>query len=198
MDAELHRLLSELIAVLLDAGHDRWAAAYAALDERVVAGDRAAAPAVLATYGGMGSINDLDLGDARFDALRTQVFERATALVPPTGRPGPEELKVVARSRADRRRDRRARVAEAFAPELVERALDLLELMELAWHDCYGEVTPPEPVVDDVLVLGDGSLADLVGAARLAVIDWRDTRLAAQARRSGFRSPPEGDGNFLR
>ncbi len=64
-------------------------------------------------------------------------------------------------------------------------ALDLLELVELAWHDCYGEVTPSSDVVEDILVVSDGTLEGLVRAARLAVVDRRNLKLAAQGRRSG-------------
>jgi hypothetical protein len=43
--------------------------------------------------------------------------------------------------------------------------LELLELTDFAWHDCYGEVTPPEHVVDDLFVVAQGTLAGLVRAA---------------------------------
>jgi hypothetical protein len=49
-------------------------------------------------------------------------------------------------SRADRRRARTTDVTALFG-ENAAAALDLLELTELAWHDCYGEVTPPDGVV---------------------------------------------------
>ncbi|TPW13658.1 MAG: hypothetical protein FD127_1893 [Acidimicrobiaceae bacterium] len=58
-------------------------------------------------------------------------------------------------------------------------ALDLLELLELAWHDCYGEITPAHNVVADVLVLSEGTLSGRVLACRLAVTDWRDLHVAA-------------------
>jgi hypothetical protein len=61
----------------------------------------------------------------------------------------------------------------------VEAALDVLELTEFAWHDCYGEVTPPDAVVDDIVVCSQGQLADLARAARLAVADSRDLRVWA-------------------
>jgi len=67
----------------------------------------------------------------------------------------------------------------------TDRALDLLELLELAWHDTYGEVTPPEEVIDDILLLSEGNLRLLIRWARLAVTDWRDVRLAADAARNG-------------
>lgn len=68
-----------------------------------------------------------------------------------------------------------------LGPDAAEAALDVLELTELAWHDCYGEVTPPEDVVDDVLACSRGELAGFARAARLAVTDRRDLRLAADA-----------------
>ena len=59
-----------------------------------------------------------------------------------------------------------------------------MELTELAWHDCYHELTFPDAVLDDLLVLAQGSVAKLVTAALLAVSDWRDLRLAADDLRS--------------
>ena len=87
-------------------------------------------------------------------------------------------------SRAERREDRRPRVAARFSAADVEPALDLLELLELAWHDCYGDITPSEAIVDDVLLLADGQLEGLIRSARLAVTDWRDLMVAAAARRA--------------
>jgi predicted kinase len=46
--------------------------------------------------------------------------------------------------------------------------------MEMAWHDCYGEVAPSDDVVDDVLLCSEGTLDGLVNAAHLAVVDRRD------------------------
>jgi len=55
----------------------------------------------------------------------------------------------------------------------------------MAWHDCYGEVSPPEEVIDDVLLCSGGTLGGLIEAAQLAVIDRRDLKLRADdARRS--------------
>jgi hypothetical protein len=28
----------------------------------------------------------------------------------------------------------------------------VFDLMEMAWHDCYGEITPSDRVIDDVLL----------------------------------------------
>lgn len=38
-------------------------------------------------------------------------------------------------------------------------ALDLLELLELAWHGCYGESSPSEDIIDDMLYATAGSTA---------------------------------------
>jgi hypothetical protein len=67
--------------------------------------------------------------------------------------------------------------------EHADAALDLLELLELAWHDCYGDVSPSEDIVDDVLLVSRGRLDQLIHAARLAVTDWRDLKVAAERRR---------------
>ncbi len=68
----------------------------------------------------------------------------------------------------------------AFGEEMASVALDLLELTELAWHDCYGEISPSEGVVDDMLLLSEGHIDRLISVARLAVVDWRDLRVAAE------------------
>jgi hypothetical protein len=87
--------------------------------------------------------------------------------------------------RAERRAARRTKVAVMFA-DRTDRALDLLELMEMAWHDAYGEITPPDGVIDDVLLLSEGNLRALIRWARIAVEDSRDVRVAAdKARVSG-------------
>jgi hypothetical protein len=90
----------------------------------------------------------------------------------------------VALSRADRRGARYSRVVEALGEPAADRALDLLELVELAWHDCYSEITPPEQVIDDILTLSEGTLSGLIAGAHLAVVDWRDARVAADALRN--------------
>jgi hypothetical protein len=87
----------------------------------------------------------------------------------------------VAVSRAERRKERQPRVRAVFADRDVKSALDLLELLELAWHDCYHEISPSEEIIDDVLLLSDGSIDKLISAARLAVTDWRDLKMAAAA-----------------
>lgn len=81
--------------------------------------------------------------------------------------------------RKNRRAARRDRVEAVMGATRVDAALDVIELMELAWHDCYGEPSPPEQVIDDVLTVSRGDLASLASAALLGVTDWRDLRLAA-------------------
>jgi hypothetical protein len=90
-------------------------------------------------------------------------------------------------SRAERRDERRERVASRFGEAYADAALDLLELTELAWHDCYGEISPSEDVVDDILICSRSELAGLIRAARLAVTDWRDLKLWAETERRGSR-----------
>jgi hypothetical protein len=36
--------------------------------------------------------------------------------------------------------------------------LDLLELTEYAWHDCYREITPPDDVILNILICSRGEL----------------------------------------
>ena len=86
-------------------------------------------------------------------------------------------------SRADRRRERESRVRAVFADRQVSPALDLLELLELARHDCYGDISPPEDIVDDLLLLSEGSMDKLAAAAKLATTDWRDVKIAASTAR---------------
>ena len=80
-------------------------------------------------------------------------------------------------SRADRR-ERQPRAVELFGPA-SDAALDVLELLELAWHDSYGEPTPPDDVIDDIWTTCNRNLTDLIFAARLAVTDRRDLRMNA-------------------
>ena len=84
------------------------------------------------------------------------------------------------------RRERRAERRPAFEATFGSQqdvALDLVEILELAWHDCYGELTPPPAVIDDLLVCSRGRLDELVRAAHLAVVDWRDLRVRAASLR---------------
>jgi aminoglycoside 6'-N-acetyltransferase len=81
--------------------------------------------------------------------------------------------------RRQRRAEREPRFREVFGAD-TDLALDALELTELAWHDCYSEVAPPDEVVDDILAVSGGTLPGLLRAAWLAVQDPRDLRLLAQ------------------
>jgi hypothetical protein len=86
--------------------------------------------------------------------------------------------------RAERRKERTPLALEVFGEERARLALDLLELTELAWHDCYGEITPSEGFVEDMLLLSEGSIERLIEVARLAVTDWRDVKVAADELRN--------------
>lgn len=92
----------------------------------------------------------------------------------------PGSVLTMAVGRAERRADRRTKVAVLFA-DRTDRALDLLELLEMAWHDTYDEVTPPEDVIEDILLLSEGNIRLLIRWARIAVTDPRDARVAADA-----------------
>ncbi|MFC7724102.1 hypothetical protein ACFQW6_03215 [Nocardioides sp. GCM10028917] len=85
---------------------------------------------------------------------------------------------VAASSRDERREGARDRATLEFG-DRADAALDLLELLELAWHDSHGDPTPPTEVVEDVWVVASGDLGQLASASRLAVTDWGDLRLAA-------------------
>jgi hypothetical protein len=75
-------------------------------------------------------------------------------------------------------------VLALFGDDLAPFALDLLELTELAWHDSYGEITPSEDMIEDMLLLSEGRIEGLIQAARLGVTDWRDLKVAAEQYRS--------------
>jgi hypothetical protein len=85
--------------------------------------------------------------------------------------------------RAERRKSREGKILPVFGPDRTSAALDVLELLEFAWHDCYGDITPSEEIVDDMILLSDGRLDRFVEMALLALKDWRDLRIAADARR---------------
>jgi hypothetical protein len=75
----------------------------------------------------------------------------------------------------------RPRIVELFGADAVERVEQVLTLMEMAWHDCYGQVAPPQTVLDNILACSGGTLDGLVDAAYLAVIDSRDLAIRASA-----------------
>jgi hypothetical protein len=86
--------------------------------------------------------------------------------------------------RAERFREWQPRVMDLFGPGQADTVFFLLELTEMAWHDCFGEVSPPQQIVDDILICSQGDLAQLVAAARLAVVDFRDLRVWADRLRA--------------
>lgn len=90
--------------------------------------------------------------------------------------------------RAERMVERRPRVVAIFGDALTSPVLDLLELTELAWHDCYGEITPPEHIIDDILFCSGGEVIKLIRAALLAVQDHRDLKLWADQLRTLSKS----------
>jgi hypothetical protein len=92
--------------------------------------------------------------------------------------------------RAERFEARKARVIAVFgdADEALRAVDGVFALMEMAWHDCYAEPTPPEEVIDEVLLCSGGTLAGLIDAARLAVVDRRDLSVWASALRGQART----------
>lgn len=80
------------------------------------------------------------------------------------------------------------RITAEFGDALAPRVVDVLTLGEYAWHDCYGEPSPPEGVIDDIFVVANGDLARFVETVLLAVTDSRDLRLAAEAQRRQARA----------
>lgn len=82
--------------------------------------------------------------------------------------------------RAARRAERSALVESVLGKSQAPAGLDLLELTEYAWHDCYEEITPPDEVIRNIVTCSEGDLAMMVRAARLAVADWRDLQLWAE------------------
>lgn len=83
----------------------------------------------------------------------------------------------------DRRRNRTPRATDVFGSRAAA-ALDALALLDLAWHDCYGEPCPPEQVIEDIWLVANGDLAQFVSAAHLAVLDFRDLRMSANEMRN--------------
>jgi hypothetical protein len=87
---------------------------------------------------------------------------------------------------ADRRRSRSQRAERVFGAQ-ADAVLDALALLDLAWHDCYGEPSPPEQVIEDIWVVADGDFGEFISAAHLAVIDFRDLRMNADDMRTRRR-----------
>jgi hypothetical protein len=100
---------------------------------------------------------------------------------------------VMAIGRTERFEERRPRVIAIFGDDdkTLRVVFHVIELMEMAWHDCYAEITPSEDVVDDVLLCSGGTLGGLIDAAHLAVIDRRDLSVWAANVRSNAGSSQE-------
>ena len=82
--------------------------------------------------------------------------------------------------KAARRAERSSLVESVLGRSQASAGLDLLELVEFAWHDCYGEITPPDDVILNILICSRGKLPEMIRAANLAIVDWRDLQLAAE------------------
>jgi hypothetical protein len=94
--------------------------------------------------------------------------------------------------RDKRMAERRPRLVAVFGDDdpTLRSVVEVIALLEMAWHDCYGEITPAEEVIDNVLLCSGGTVTGLVSAAHLAVIDQRDLWIAADAiRRTGSAKP---------
>lgn len=98
----------------------------------------------------------------------------------------------MAAGKAARRAERAPLVESVVGASQVSAALDLLELTEYAWHDCCGEITPPDEVILNILVCSEGDLATMVHAAHLAVTDWRDLQMWADRVQGSGARPPGG------
>jgi hypothetical protein len=83
--------------------------------------------------------------------------------------------------RAERFRERTPRIVAVFGSDeaTLRTVYEIFALLELAWHDCYSEVTPSDRVIDDVLLCSRGTIEGLISAAHLAVIDSRDVFVGA-------------------
>jgi hypothetical protein len=80
-----------------------------------------------------------------------------------------------------RRAERASLVESVLGASQASAGLDLLELTEYAWHDCYQEITPPDDVILNILICSRGDLATMIHAAHVAIRDWRDLHLWADA-----------------
>lgn len=111
----------------------------------------------------------------------------------PWPEPGPSREELVAVGRAARRAERAQMVESVLGKSQASAGLDLLELTEYAWHDCYGEITPPDDVILNILICSRGELATMVHAAWLAVVDSRDLQLWAESVDSERQADAGGD-----
>lgn len=82
--------------------------------------------------------------------------------------------------RAARRTERSALVESVLGKSQASAGLDLLEVAEYAWHDCYVEITSPDNVILNILICSEGNLITMIRAVKLAIEDWRDLQLWAE------------------
>ena len=85
--------------------------------------------------------------------------------------------------RAERWEAIKPKVIEVFGEDehALKTVADQLAMLELAWHDVYGEIAPSETIVEQVLVCSKGTLDGLIRASRQAVRDRRDLQLWAES-----------------
>lgn len=68
--------------------------------------------------------------------------------------------------REARRAERASLVESVLGQSQASAGLDLLELIEYAWHDCYQEITPPDDVILNILICSRGDLATMIHACQ--------------------------------
>ncbi|WP_157852610.1 hypothetical protein [Kitasatospora sp. NRRL B-11411] len=77
-----------------------------------------------------------------------------------------------------------------FGKDETPAALDLLELVERAWHDAYQEIAPTEELIDGILTCSQGDLGRLIRFGLLAVVDARDLWVAVEKIRAAETAEP--------
>lgn len=82
-----------------------------------------------------------------------------------------------------RREGRSVLVRERFGRD-EDVVLDLLAIVDSAWHDRYGDLAISDEVLADVLLVSSGDVRALISSLTLALQDWRDLRVNADAVRS--------------
>jgi hypothetical protein len=89
----------------------------------------------------------------------------------------------VAVGRAERWEATKPKAIEAFGDDehVLKTVSDQLAMLEMAWHDVYGEIAPSETIVEQVLICSKGTLDGLIRASRQAVRDRRDLQLWAES-----------------
>lgn len=93
--------------------------------------------------------------------------------------------------RAERWEETKPKAVAAFGEdeETLRTVAAQLEMLEMAWHDVYGEIAPSETIVEQVLYCSQGKLDRLIRATRLAVRDRRDLQVWADTLKAKADSP---------